>query len=228
MQAECQRKHEQTGDYIPIKILAAIVVIDIVEILVAVRASRETCAWLSTPRNTLQWLFLLYSNNTVSYQEGLLLAFWALLTATRSPCAALRVYQSSAAPSTHRAELCYRGGGVCICTLRQCDVKQMHPAGAKYKLAERTRKKFWKLHSKCLQSQIYMAFTASRIHHEMEWLGCCSAYWFHSVWACILHMAINAVYLFVCMRDLLVHLRDWSQTCLHFEEIIFWEKGHSL
>lgn len=41
LHSECQRKHKQPGDYIPIKILAALTVIDMAEILATARGKQE-------------------------------------------------------------------------------------------------------------------------------------------------------------------------------------------
>lgn len=76
-----------------------------------------------------------------------------LLTAQLSTCVVMKVYQScEAPPGSHRAELCYKGSWVYICTLRQCDVskytQQAHTLTARTTKKKKTKqKKLPRLHS---------------------------------------------------------------------------------
>lgn len=96
----CQRKNKQERDYISIKILAALIVIDTAEILSALRANSRTRAWICTRARTMHGVSfsrgcLLRSNNTSTYQEGLMLPLLGPLETPLSPCFAMKVYQSS-------------------------------------------------------------------------------------------------------------------------------------
>lgn len=131
---KCQRKNKLAGDYSPIKILAAFIVIDMAEILAAMRANSGACAWICTHTNAHTVLrMVLVSAVAVSLiqtphpptKKVWCWLRWGLSTAPLSPCVAMKVYQSSEAPfGSQRAKLCYRGSCVYICILRQCDISK--------------------------------------------------------------------------------------------------------
>ena len=134
--AECQGKHKQAGDYIPIKILAALIVIDRAEILAAVRATRRPCAHICTHKHThrlnndVDFSFFLRFKYTFSCQGGLVLALLGSLDIpTISLCCNIyayiyMVYQSAEAGLKHTELRRLMEVVVFICMLRQCDISK--------------------------------------------------------------------------------------------------------
>lgn len=137
-------------DYIPIKILAALIVIDMAEILTTTRANRGTCAWECT--QTLLSGSVLYSNIRLPRRSGFC---WGLLTASASPCVAVRVYQSYEAPLLHTEASCVTGAVVCTYAYCECGFSKQNQQVHSWMCWKDKKIIITKLCFKCLQSHCF-------------------------------------------------------------------------
>lgn len=147
-----KRKNKQAGDYIPIKILAAHIVIDMAEILEICEGKQNLCMNINTRTHTqfLEWCRSALSKQHIHPPRRSVAGFVGGLFTAHYPLCCYKI-KALKLPMGHTEPSCVTEAAVCtLCILRHCDISKYAQQAHAHELAATAKNT--KLHIKYLRA----------------------------------------------------------------------------